>query len=346
MTSTCALGAARWPRSAIVAALTLTALCARQPSEAQTAAPAPPAADQVVQALEGNFGVHAGQRRNHTKGSCAIGEFKGLPAAGRYTRAAIFHGQVIPVVARFSLPGGNPNAPDTARTPRGLAMELRLPDGKRQHFTLLNTPMFGAATPQTFLDNLLATRADPATGKPDPAKVAAFRRTHPDSQAQADYLAHHRPPPSWARTTYYGIHTFVLTRQDGQTTPARWRFVPEDGEAELSEHELGTLPHDFLESRLIARTRQGPVRWHMLLTIGQPGDPQDNATLPWPADRTEVEVATLSITQATPQKGAACETINFDPLVMVDGLSPSQDPVLLFRSPAYAVSFGRRLNGQ
>ena len=47
-----------------------------------------------------------------------------------------------------------------------------------------------------------------------------------------------------------------------------------------------------------------------------------------------------------PQKGAACEPINFDPLVMAAGIAPTKDPVLQFRSPAYAVSFGKRLSGQ
>lgn len=44
-----------------------------------------------------------------------------------------------------------------------------------------------------------------------------------------------------------------------------------------------------------------------------------------------------------PQKGAECEAINFDPLVMADGIAPTNDPILLFRSPTYAVSFSKRL---
>jgi len=46
------------------------------------------------------------------------------------------------------------------------------------------------------------------------------------------------------------------------------------------------------------------------------------------------------------QKGQACEPINFDPLVMADGIRPTNDPILLFRSPAYAVSFGKRRSEQ
>jgi catalase len=59
-----------------------------------------------------------------------------------------------------------------------------------------------------------------------------------------------------------------------------------------------------------------------------------------------VKVGTLSMTSAMPQKGAECERINFDPMVMADGIAATDDPVLLFRSPAYAVSFAKRLGGQ
>ena len=83
-----------------------------------------------------------------------------------------------------------------------------------------------------------------------------------------------------------------------------------------------------------------------MLTIGQPGDVEDNPTIAWPEERKQVKVGTLTIKSAMAQKGAECETINYDPLVMADGIAPSNDPVLRFRSPAYAVSFGKRLSGQ
>jgi hypothetical protein len=55
---------------------------------------------------------------------------------------------------------------------------------------------------------------------------------------------------------------------------------------------------------------------------------------------------TLTFTAATPQEGAECKNINYDPLVMSDGIAPTDDPVLLFRSPSYAVSFVKRLQGK
>lgn len=303
-------------------------------------------ADQVVTALEGTFGVTPGERRNHTKGVCALGEFVGSPDAAPYSRSALFSGKPVPVVARFSLAGGNPKVPDTAKNPRGMALEFRLPDKNLQHMTMLNTPIFGAMTPRTFLDALIAMKPDPATGKPDPEKIKAFKASHPDSLAQADYLAKHNPPASYASSAFFGIHTFKFINRDNKTTLVRWRFVPQDGEKRLSDDELKSAPPNFLDQALIARTERSPVRWDMMVAIGEPGDSEDNPTLAWPDSRKQIKAGTLTISSAMPQKGAECENINFDPLVMSEGIEATNDPILLFRSQAYAVSFSKRLQGE
>lgn len=301
--------------------------------------------DQVVTAIEGTFGVTPGERRNHTKGTCALGEFVGSPEAAAYSRSALFSGKSIPVIARFSLAGGNPKAPDTAKSARGMALEFKLPDGNLQHMTMLNTPVFGAMQPRTFLDLMIAMKPDPATGKPDPEKIKVFKATHPDSLAQADFLAKNNPPASYTTSAYYGIHTFKFINSRNKTTLVRWRFVPQDGEKRLSDDELKSFPTNFLEQALIERTQKNPVRWDMLVTIGKTGDPEENPTLLWPENRKQIKAGTLTISSAMPQKGAECEPINFDPLVMGDGIAPTNDPILLFRSPAYAMSFAKRLGG-
>lgn len=316
------------------------------------ALPLPPAlaaevdAVQVVGAIEGVFGVNSGERRNHIKGTCAVGEFVGSKAAAAYSRSGLFSGKPVPVIARFSLAGGNPKAPDTARSVRGMALQFKLPGGQLHQMAMLNTPMFGAASPQTFLDLMLALKPDPATGKPDPEKMKAFKESHPDSLAQSQYLASNNPPASYASSAYWGIHTFKFVDRKGKATPVRWRFVPQDGEKRLSDEELKSAGANFLEAALIERAAQGPVRWDMMVSIGQPGDPEDDPTLAWPAERKQFKAGTLSIRSALAQKGAACDAINYDPLVMADGIAPSKDPVLKFRSPAYAVSFGKRAAGQ
>ena len=297
---------------------------------------------QVVDAMEATFGVTPGERRNHIKGTCAAGEFVGSKDAAPYTRSVLFSGQPVPVVARFSLAGGNSKLPDTAKNPRGLGLQFKLPDGKLQHMTMINTPVFGAASAKTILDLTVAMRPDPATGKPDPEKLKAFKASHPDNLAQAQFLANNNPPVNYANSSYFGIHTFKFINKDNKTTLVRWQFVPQDGEKRLSDEEMKTSGPDFLEQALITRAQKGPILWDMIATIGEAGDSEDNPTLAWPDSRKKVKFGTLSINSAMPQKGAACEPINFDPLVLADGIEASNDPVLLFRSPAYAVSFSRR----
>jgi catalase len=190
--------------------------------------------------------------------------------------------------------------------------------------------MFLAIVPKTFLDNLLASKPDPATGKPDPAALKAFAATHPESAGMTKFYADHNPPPSYANSAFFGIHTFKFIDKNNKTTLVKWRFIPEDGEKELTNAELTSMPRDFLEKALIDRAKQGPVKWDMWVPVG----------------RKEFKAGTLTFTSATPQEGAECKNINYDPLVMSDGIAPTDDPVLLFRSPSYAVSFVKRLQGQ
>src|SRR5258705_5477930 len=152
-----------------------------------------------------------------------------------------------------------------------MALEFRLPNGDLQHITMINTPMFFAAMPRTFLDKMRALRRDPATGTPSPEALAAFGASHPDNRGQAKFLADHNPPASYATSAYFGIHTFKFIDRANKVTLVRWRFVPEDGEKAHTDSELKSTPRDFLERALIYRTRHGPVRRAMLLTIRVPG---------------------------------------------------------------------------
>ena len=126
----------------------------------------------------------------------------------------------------------------------------------------------------------------------------------------------------------------------------RWQFVPQDGEKRLNDEELKAAGANFLEQALIERAAKGALRWDMVVSIGQPGDAETNPTLTWPSDRKRFTAGTLTISRAQPQAGAECEPINFDPMMMADGIQPTEDPVLKFRSPAYAVSFAKRLGRQ
>src|SRR5712664_3278544 len=102
-------------RGARIAFLTLAPAASTAPMSAlgAPAAGTEVTAPQMIDAFEGTFGVHPGQRRNHIKGTCAAGEFVGTTNAAALSRSILFSGKTIPVIARFSLGGGSPEVPDT-----------------------------------------------------------------------------------------------------------------------------------------------------------------------------------------------------------------------------------------
>jgi catalase len=84
------------------------------------------------------------------------------------------------------------------------------------------------------------------------------------------------------------------------------------------------------------------LEWHLVITVGQPGDPTNDATLSWPPDREQLDVGTLTIDHVESEDTSPARDINFDPLVLPNGIAASDDPLLSARSAAYAQSFTRR----
>jgi catalase len=117
----------------------------------------------------------------------------------------------------------------------------------------------------------------------------------------------------------------------------RWRMVPDNGQASTG----GSNPN-YLDADLAQRLAQGPQRWHLIVTLANPGDPTDDASKQWPSDRRDIDAGTLVLTSTTPQESGPCRDINYDPLVLPNGIAASDDPLLPARSAAYATSYLRR----
>ena len=301
----------------------------------------PATAPQFIDTFAKIFGEHPGIRKGHAKGFCVSGDFKGDTAAQAYSNSVLFSGDTYPLLGRFSMAGGNPKAAENSKSPRGLALQIKLNNGELQHFALLSTPMFGAKDPESFL-GLLKTLILGPDGKPDLAKVAAYRAAHPDTQAQAKFLAETAPPASYASTPYFGLHSFILTNQAGQQQPVRWQLQPMDGMKGLSAAEIAAKPTEFLQQRFAERLKQGPVQFQLELVLADAGDNLLDPSMQWPATRTTLKAGMVTLRT---QGDNACDNTNFDPNVLSSGISPSADPILAMRSAAYAISFGKRLTG-
>lgn len=308
------------------------------------AAAASVSAETLIDAIEARFPIPPGARRAHLKpGLCVAGTFTGTRAARRLSRAALFWGKPIPSTGRLGLAGSNIHASDRANIPRGLALAFALPDGKRMNMAMISVPVFAVATPEAFRDQLDASRPDPATGKPDPARMAAFAARHPDTAPLKAWQATHGPTAGYTETAFYSVHAFHFISSASRDTVVRWRFVPADGVRELAD---GQGSDNFLNGDFERRLTRGPVKWDMIVTIAGAGDPENDPTALWPADRREVRAGTLTLTAATPQKGGACDGESYSPLVLPDGIAPGNDPVLKIRGPVYRLSHARRMAGQ
>src|SRR5207302_9777740 len=133
----------------------------------------------------------------------------------RLSKAVVFQPGQVPVLARFSLGGGQPDAADTPAAVRGLGLEFSLPDGEWWRIAMINLPVFPVRTPEAFYEQLLASKPDPATGKPDPAKLKAFRARHPETVEALKVIEGKPPSSGFGNSTFYGLNAFRFTNAAG-----------------------------------------------------------------------------------------------------------------------------------
>ena len=297
----------------------------------------------VIDRFEQVNGPHLGFRRNHAKGLCVAGSFASNGTGARLSKASVFSaGRVTRVAGRVALAGGQPYAADAGTTVRSLALRFPLPDGEEWRTGMNNIPVFPVRTPEAFYEQLLAAKPDPATGKPDPERMKAFFAAHPESVKATGLIKARTITSGFADSTFWSLNAFRFTAADGHVTPVRWAFVPELQATQETAAQASQTDKNYLFDDFVAQLQREPLRWHLVVTLGQTSDATADATLPWPADRERVDVGTLTLTDAAPEEAGNCRDINFDPLVLPEGIAPSGDPLLSARSAAYFRSSTRR----
>jgi len=286
-------------------------------------------------------------RPSGAKGQCFVGVFDPTAEARTLSKAATFT-KSSPVVARFSVGGGNMKVADAARGPnRGFS--FKIDDGGPGHseFVMINAPINFVKTPAQMLA-FLQVRAPGADGKPDADKIKAFTDANPETTNQARYLASQPIPASWVGVNYYGVHAYTLTNTAGQASVVKFRMVPTGGPAPLTDDEAKAKPADFLVKDITDRLASGrPAGFDMVATLSRPGDHMNDVTRAWADEETRptVKLGTLRITAL--EKNETCDGGFFAPTILADGIAgptPDVDPMFEIRSPAYAISIINRSN--
>ncbi|MDO6416390.1 catalase family peroxidase [Sphingomonas sp. BIUV-7] len=294
----------------------------------------------VLQAANGK--VYPGFRRAHAKGLCVSGHFDANGAGAVLSRAALFQRGSYPVIGRASTGGGDPISADGRPVFHALGLRFALPQGEEWRMAIDHTPIFVVSNPADFVALQQASIPDPKTGKPDPAKIGPFVASHPETAAFLAYMKTAPLPSSFANGPYYSINAFRFLDAAGTSRAVRWQFEPEAPFTELDKATLDKRPKDFLFDELLARVKQGPIRWRMILVVANPGDRTDNATIRWTGPHRQIDAGTLVLDAATTEAAGNCRDYNYDPLILPKGVAASDDPLLPARSAAYAASFRRR----
>jgi catalase len=296
---------------------------------------------RFVDALEQVDGRHPGFRRNHAKGLGTSGHFDSNGKGVRLSKAEVFQAGRVPVIGRFSLSGGQPYAADKPDTVRGLALEYTTPNGEVWRTAMVNLPVFPVRTPEAFYERILASAPDSKTGAPDPAKMQEFMTRHPEAAKALAIIKSEPPSNGFDSSTYYGLNAFRFINAQGESVPVRWILTPVrlvDATTIAAARE----DKNYLFNMLIGQIHAGPLQWRLMIIVGHKDDPTNDASIPWPADREQVDVGTLTLNRVQSDEDSAATDLNFDPLVLPPGIEPSDDPLLSARSAVYSQSYTRR----
>jgi len=90
-------------------------------------------------------------------------------------------------------------------------LSSQLPHGELWRTAYDQLPAFPVRTPEIFYERLLAFKPEPATGKPDPAKVKAFEERHPETVEVLKVITARPLSSGFGNTTFYGLNAFRFT---------------------------------------------------------------------------------------------------------------------------------------
>ncbi len=302
---------------------------------------------KILEQFDKIFGLHPGLRPAHAKGAMVTGTFTPSPQAVSLTRAPHVLRPSTPVTVRFSNSTGIPAIPDNNPNadPRGIAIRFHLAERSHTDIIAHSTDGFPTRTGDEFLELLQAIAASDPTKPSDPANpspVEKFVGSHPSTLA---FVKTPKPAPSsFARETYFGVTAMHFANQDGETRFGRFRIVPVAGNDHLDAAALAAKSENYLFDELTQRLAKGPIELIVQVQLAGDGDVVDDATIHWPADRSILELGRIVLDKPVTNDAAEQKKIIFDPIPRVDGIEPSNDPLLELRAAIYLIS-GRRRRG-
>jgi catalase len=297
--------------------------------------------DEVLQAFDNVNGSQPGFRPAHAKGVLLTARFTPSPHAASLTRAPHLNQSSTPVTVRFSDATGLPAIPDNDpnASPRGIAIRFHLAEHVHTDIIAHSVDGFPVRTAEEFLELLRAIHASgPDAAKPAP--IEAFLATHP---AALEFIQTPKPVPvSFFKESYYAPSAYRFIDANGVSQYGRYRIRPEGASEYLDAEIAAKQTPNFLFDEIREKLAKGPARMRIAVQVAAAEDVVNDATVHWPKDRREIDFGLLELLSVTPNNDAEQQHIIFDPIPRVDGIEPSDDPLLEFRADIYLASGRRR----
>jgi catalase len=296
---------------------------------------------EVLKQFDTIFGLHPGFRPAHAKGVLLTGAFTPSPEASSLTRAPHIARDTTPVTARFSNSTGLPQIPDDDpnANPRGLAIRFHLAEHVHTDIVSHSTDGFPTRTGQEFLEFLQAA-ASSGPSQPSPTPIEKFLAGHPKALA---FVQTPKPSPSsFARESYFGVTAMRFIDKDGVSRHGRYRIIPDAGNEYLDDAALKARDTNYLFEELTDRIAKAPISFQILVQVAGDTDIVDDATVHWPEGRRLVNFGRMVLTGPVAGDAREQKKIIFDPIPRVEGIDPSDDPLLELRAAIYLLSGRRR----
>src|SRR6185312_4091529 len=188
----------------------------------------------IVGAMKAITGT-SNARASFARGRCVRGTYIPSDRADEVTTSQSFT-RPSRVLARFSVDGNLKGSEMGNLVLRGFS--FRLGGGDHRSDILTQSAPIHYARKVDQMVEFLNMRRPRASGGPDPVKMRAFSAAHPETRHQADYVAAHPLPPSFADTTYWAVHAFPATNANGERQFIKFKVAPVVGDAALPGGEV------------------------------------------------------------------------------------------------------------
>jgi catalase len=297
--------------------------------------------NELLKKFDAIFGMHPGFRPAHAKGIMLHGVFTPTAEAATLSRAPHLNRASTPTSVRFSNSTGIPVIPDNDPNadPRGCAVRFHLAERVHTDIVAHSTNSFPVRTGQDFLEFLSAIAATDLTHIPG-SPLEKYLGSHPTALA---FVQAPKPPASsFARESYFGLTAMRFLNKDGVSRYGRYRILPEAGEEHLDSAAAAAKGPNYLFDELEHRVANEAVKFRVVVQLAEDGDTVNDVTVHWPANRQLLEIGKLSFTEPVLDQAHEQKQIIFDPIPRVDGIEPSDDPLLELRAAVYLLSGRRR----